>query len=258
MLGGAIYRALAGRHGMTAPGRAEFDILSASPDDLPIAGHDWVVNAAGLIPRRQAPDHDTWLVNAVFPLTLAAACQRAGARLVHVSTDCVFAGAGPHCEASKPDARDIYGRSKAFGEPAGAMVLRTSIIGPETAADTVDRHNLLCWVLRQKAIDGYVNHVWNGVTTWTLAVLIGAIIERDLFLPGISHVHGETVTKCDLVRMICRAWHHDAEVRPVAAPEPRDQRLISRSCRLPGTVLPLTEQMDVLAAMSTRRGQWSN
>jgi dTDP-4-dehydrorhamnose reductase len=256
MLGSAVQRGLSGRHGITAPGRAEFNILSTRLEDLPVAGHDWVVNAAGLVPRRLAPEHEMMQVNGFFPLALAKACEQAGARCLHVSTDCVFAGAGPHVESATPDAHDVYGRSKALGEAGGAMVLRTSIIGPEPGADALDRHSLLCWALRQSCLDGYVNHLWNGVTTWTLAGLIGTIIERDQFVPGVSHVHSETVTKYDLLRMICVAWRHDAEVRPVAAPEARDQRLASRGAGLCGGVPALKDQLDVLAAMSSGRGQW--
>ena len=71
------------------------------------------------------------------------------ARLVHVSTDCVFTGTrGNYREADIPDAGDLYGRSKLLGEvdEAHATTLRTSIIGEELAGP----HGLVGWFLSQK------------------------------------------------------------------------------------------------------------
>ena len=58
------------------------------------------------------------LVNALGVRHLAAACARAGAHLVHVSTDYVFSGdkTGPYDEWDEPGPRSVYGRSKLGGE----------------------------------------------------------------------------------------------------------------------------------------------
>jgi dTDP-4-dehydrorhamnose reductase len=256
MLGSAIQRCLAEHHAIVAPPRSACDLLSAWPERMPVPRAGWVINAAGLIPRRCASDADMLMVNARFPLMLAAHCERLSARLLHVSTDCVFAGLGPHDETHRPNAPDIYGRSKAMGEPTGAMVLRTSIIGPENGAETAEKANLLCWTLRQCVIDGYTNHIWNGVTTWGFARIIEALIAKDMFRPGVTHVVGETVTKCALIAKICRAFGHQAMIRPVPAPLPRDQRLASIHAPLPGLGECLDAQLERLASMSSKRGQW--
>jgi dTDP-4-dehydrorhamnose reductase len=78
-------------------------------------------------------------VNARGPGVLAIACEKLGARLVHVSTDYVFSGGGdaPLREDAKPAPRTAYGRSKQMGEQAvldassEALIVRTSwVFGP--------------------------------------------------------------------------------------------------------------------------------
>lgn len=72
--------------------------------------------------------------NAEAPAVLARACADAGAKLVHVSTDYVFAGdaSAPYTEEDAPAPRSEYGRSKLAGERAvlaasgDFLVLRTS------------------------------------------------------------------------------------------------------------------------------------
>ena len=106
-----------------------------------------VINAVGVI--KQAPGVDdsvlTTQINALLPHLLARDCAAAGARLVQISTDCVFSGrAGRYTEVDLPDPVDFYGRSKLLGEvPTPHVTLRTSIIGPEL------RHggSLLEWFL---------------------------------------------------------------------------------------------------------------
>ena len=73
-------------------------------------------------------------LNSVFPQQLASVCHSANVPLIHVSTNCVFSGdRANYRESDVPDASDIYGQSKARGEPSTCVVLRCSIIGFETA-----------------------------------------------------------------------------------------------------------------------------
>ena len=75
-------------------------------------------------------------VNALLPHRLAELCLAAGARLVHMSTDCVFSGLkGHYVETDPSDAQDLYGRTKLLGEvnEPHCLTLRTSIIGIELA-----------------------------------------------------------------------------------------------------------------------------
>lgn len=119
---------------------------------LDASGAEAVVNAIGIVKQADAARDPvpSIRVNALFPHELAAACAARGARLVHVSTDCVFSGArGGYGEDDLPDATDLYGRSKLLGEvtgSAGALTIRTSIVGRELHG----AQGLLEWFLSQR------------------------------------------------------------------------------------------------------------
>ncbi|HEY2846949.1 MAG TPA: sugar nucleotide-binding protein, partial [Pyrinomonadaceae bacterium] len=139
---------------------------------LNIACPDVVVNAIGAIKQVAAGNDpiDALTVNSIFPQKLAKLTDHRGARLITVSTDCVFSGKkGNYNETDSPDATDLYGISKRFGEPSGAKVLtlRTSIIGRELRS----QHGLVEWFLSQRGttVPGYVNAVFSGLTTIALA-----------------------------------------------------------------------------------------
>ena len=128
---------------------------------------DAVINAVGVV--KQLADADDPLValpiNALLPHQLARLCGETGARLVHVSTDCVFDGArGHYTEADRPDATDLYGRSKLLGEVdyPHAITLRTSLVGHELGSC----HSLIDWFLAQAGpVYGFTRAVFSGVTT---------------------------------------------------------------------------------------------
>src|SRR5262249_32316179 len=116
-------------------------------------------------------------INSLLPHRLALVCAAAGARLVHLSTDCVFSGRkGAYTESDPPDADDLYGRSKYLGEVAspGCLTLRTSIIGRELSRKT----GLLEWLLSQRGatVKGFRSAIFSGFTTHEM----GRIIERLL------------------------------------------------------------------------------
>ena len=87
---------------------------------------DVVVNCAGLtkhLPNGNDPI-SALLMNALLPHRIADLCSLCNARLIHISTDCVFSGLkGNYCEESIPDAIDIYGKTKHLGEVAGSGII---------------------------------------------------------------------------------------------------------------------------------------
>jgi dTDP-4-dehydrorhamnose reductase len=128
---------------------------------------DVVINCIGVV--KQLPEADDPLtvlpLNSMLPHRLAWLCGLVGARLVHVSTDCVFSGAkGHYAETDFADAGDLYGRSKYLGEVdyPHAVTLRTSIIGHELDG----ARGLLCWFLTQSGnVRGFTRAEFSGMPT---------------------------------------------------------------------------------------------
>lgn len=176
-------------------------------DVLPhIQAGDTVINCIGAIPQRTYTDAEMFQLNAVFPHTLAAACELAGAHMVHISTNCVFAHSNARVD-DRPDATDRYGRSKALGEPRSACVLRCSIIGLERTS----AHGLLEWYLHAKeTVRGYTDALWNGITTLELATYL---LDGSL-TPGVHHLTSpDVISKYDLLVLVRDLWGH-VDIQP--------------------------------------------
>lgn len=162
---------------------------------------DWAINAIGLVKRPRADDAVASLeVNALFPHRLSKACGERGVRLLHFSTDCVFAGSrGRYRESDLPDNPDWHGCCKALGDPAGehVLVLRTSFIGLELSC----RRSLLEWFLAQRGeVPGYTHAIWSGVTAAELVRVVGMLLARRPAPHGLWHLAGPTpISKYELL-----------------------------------------------------------
>lgn len=184
-----------------------------------------VVNCIGLVKQlAEANDPLSALpINALLPHRLARLCDLVRARLVHISTDCVFSGSkGKYVETDQADAQDLYGRSKLLGEVdyPHAITLRTSIIGHELNS----ARGLIGWFLAQQgSIKGYTKAVFSGLPTCELAAVI-----RDHVLPrpelhGLYHVASEPISKYDLLQLVNEIYGKGIEI------EADDQLRIDRS-----------------------------
>ena len=165
-----------------------------------------VINCVGLIKQRDEASDEalTLRVNAEFPHRLAKRCGEAGARLIHFSTDCIFAGTkGNYTESDPSDATDLYGQSKHQGEVADAhsVTLRTSVIGHELGTNLA----LLDWFLSQRfqAINGYTKAIYSGFTTLEMARIVDRILTQHTDLSGVWHVASEPISKFALLQL-CR------------------------------------------------------
>jgi dTDP-4-dehydrorhamnose reductase len=163
---------------------------------------DVIINCAGMIKQREYSPAEMIMVNSVFPNLLS----EINAKIIHVTTDCVYSGEkGFYNENDESDVNDDYGMSKYLGENKDLTIIRTSIIGEEI----YNKLSLLEWVKSNKGkeINGYTNHLWNGVTCLELAKLMKTMIEENNFWKGVRHIHSPNyVSKYDLVSMINKIY----------------------------------------------------
>jgi len=178
---------------------------------------DVVVNCIGAVKQVEAGQLPipAIRINSLLPHELARICRERGARLIHVSTDCVFSGdRGGYTEEDVPDATDVYGRSKLLGEVTcpGSLTLRTSLIGRELAGSA----GLLEWLLSNRGgeVRGFSRAVFSGLTTIALADEIGAIIDQHRDLEGLYHLASRPIDKLELLTLIDRELALEIEIVP--------------------------------------------
>ena len=175
---------------------------------------DVVINCVGLV--KQLAEADDPLaaipINALLPHRLARLCEVAGARLVHMSTDCVFSGAkGMYNETDASDAKDLYGRSKYLGEVdyPHAITLRTSIIGHELDG----ARSLVGWFLAQEGrVKGYKRALFSGLPTVEVARVIRDHVIPHPELHGLYHVSAEPINKFDLLTLVAQTYGKTIEI----------------------------------------------
>jgi dTDP-4-dehydrorhamnose reductase len=175
-----------------------------------------VVNCAGL--TKHKPESEDPLVavpiNTLMPHRLARLCRLSGARLIHISTDCVFSGKkGLYTEDDIPDAGDVYGKSKALGEVnyPNTITLRTSTIGRELDS----RYGLLEWFLAQEGIcKGYTRAIFSGLPTVVFAQVVRDVVIPRPELSGLYHVAAQPIAKFDLLRVIADIYDKTIDIVP--------------------------------------------
>lgn len=175
---------------------------------------DIVINCIGLI--KQLPIAGDPLsaitVNAQLPHRLSLVSRTAGARMIHISTDCVFDGKkGNYTEDDLSNAEDLYGRTKYLGEVnyPHCVTLRTSIIGHELKGG----YGLVDWFLRQQGkTRGFTKAIYTGFPTIEMARIISDYVLPNAELSGTYHVSSEPVSKFDLLKMIALKYRKQIEI----------------------------------------------
>ena len=195
---------------------------------------NWIINCIGIIKphideKVSSSIENAIEVNSEFPIVLANAAEKIGAKVIQIATDCVYSGVqGSYIESDFHDATDVYGKTKSLGEvPApNVMHLRASIIGPEVGRST----SLLEWFRNQPdgaKLNGFTDHLWNGVTTHAFGKLSLGIIKNEGFSSGAHHViPKDIVAKSELLRIFARAYSRgDLEISDVVSPKRIDRTL---------------------------------
>jgi dTDP-4-dehydrorhamnose reductase len=181
---------------------------------------DFVINCVGIVKQLKEANNAflSVAINSYLPHKLAMLCEETGARLIHISTDCVFDGTrGSYKESDLSDAQDLYGKSKYLGETtseeSAALTLRTSIIGRELKKPT---HGLVEWFLAQKGlkIKGFKRAIYTGFTTIEMARIIQMVIDKHPDLCGLYHIASSSISKYELLTLVKRIYKINVQIQP--------------------------------------------
>jgi dTDP-4-dehydrorhamnose reductase len=235
MIGSAMFRVLSAEPGWQVWGTLRSDeakrFFSGDQQDKLVAGVDVekqdalvrmfarvqpevVLNCIGLTKHhKEAEDPLLALpLNALLPHRMADLCAVAGARLVHVSTDCVFAGTkGNYKEADAPDTVDVYGKAKHLGEVdyPHAITLRTSTIGHELQSS----YGLLEWFLSQQgSCKGFNRAIFSGLPNTEFARVVRDVVIPRPELHGLYHVGAAPIGKYELLKLIAEVYGKQIEI----------------------------------------------
>lgn len=257
MLGTDLVSALAGRE-VLALTRADLDITDAAAVESAVAGVDVVLNAAAWtdVDGAEGDPKSAIAANATGPRLIAAACRRHGARLIHVSTDYVFAGDAPdpaaavaYAESDPTAPRTQYGSSKLAGEraaaeecPEGTFIVRTAWLYGAHGRSFV---RTMIELERTRPQLDVVNDQW-GQPTWTRELATRLVsLGSGHAEPGIYHISGSgRATWFQLARAVFLAVGADPNrVRPTTTdrfprPAPRPVFSVLGHDRLVATGLP--------------------
>ncbi len=179
---------------LARPADAAAAVAAAKPDVVLIAA------AYTAVDRAETEEAAARLVNAAAPGAIAEACARAGAALVHVSTDYVFDGTkpAPYVETDPVAPVSAYGRTKAAGEAAvlaaggPAAVVRTSWVYSPWGSNFVKTMLRLARERDELRVVADQQGRPTSAADLAGAVLVVAerLVERDAAVQGLLHYAG--------------------------------------------------------------------
>lgn len=206
---------------------------------------DVVINCLGLI--KQLPMASDPLsaitTNSLLPHRISMVCKTAGARMIHMGTDCVFRGdKGNYTESDPSDADDLYGRSKFLGEVTypHCFTMRTSTVGHELKG----KHGLVEWFLSQEGkTRGFKKVFFSGMTTIEIARIITDYVLPNERLAGMYHVSSSAISKNDFLQLVAKKYGKVIEIEPYEGMTQDRSLDSSKFRRETGYVPPSWEEM---------------
>ncbi len=206
---GGFLRSMAAAEGrdVLALTSSQWDITDPAAAERIVQRGDWVINCAAYtdVDGAETDEAGAYAVNATGPGNIARACARAGARMIHVSTDYVFGGNSegdvgsaeprPYEPSDRTAPVGVYGHSKLAGEKAVLAALPEGVIVRTAWVYTgADGKDFVAVMRRLAAGDGPVRVVDDQVGSPTyvgdLAVALLQIVDDRV--PGpILHAANE-------------------------------------------------------------------
>jgi len=176
---------------------------------------DFIVNCIGVLIYESNNVENAIYLNAYLPHQLKKISRNIDAKLIHISTDCVFSGdKGGYIESDVKDGKGIYSQTKILGEieDDSNVTLRTSIVGPELKENG---KGLFHWFMNQQgSISGFTRVIWSGVTTIELAKAIKWSIDNDI--TGLYHVtNNSSISKYNLLQLFKKYTKKDVKIKSI-------------------------------------------
>jgi len=176
-----------------------------------------IINCIGILINGSNKDPENAIfINAYMPHRLMRLADSINAKLIHISTDCVFSGnkKEPYLELDEKDGKDIYAKTKGLGEIINNehLTLRTSVVGPELKTNGEE---LFHWFMNQSGtINGFTKAIWSGVTTIELAKAVMWAIDNKT--TGLYHItNNQPINKYDLLLLFKKHTQKNIEVLSV-------------------------------------------
>ena len=176
---------------------------------------DFIINCIGVLIGGSNNIENAIYINGYLPHRLKSIVKKINARIIHISTDCVFSGKkGKYVEKDFRDGNGVYAQTKILGEinDNHNITIRTSLIGPEIK---ISGEGLFHWFMNQEnKINGYTQEIWSGVTTIELAKIIHYVIEENI--TGLYHAtNNDLITKHDLLLLFNKYTNKNLKITPV-------------------------------------------
>lgn len=187
--------------------------LSLIKQAIESENYDAIINCIGLLNQYAEKNKAlAVLMNSYLPHYLVDITKNTKTRIIHMSTDCVFAGNdGPYNENSFPNGTSFYDRTKAIGEVNNEkdLTFRNSIIGPDIKESGIGLFN---WFMKQEgSINGFTGAIWTGVTTYTLAKAMEQALKENL--TGLYNlVNNKSINKFELCSLFNKYFRNNEVV----------------------------------------------
>src|SRR5690554_6418825 len=168
----------------------------------------WVINAAAFTAVDACDSPEAHFINATFPASLEAICHAEGARMLHFSTDSVFADGRDANEDDKTSALNIYVEQKIQAEDSlsGSVILRTNFYGAKRGLGRwmADR------LFNSEGFTGFDDVYFAPLLNTEVARLTRELVEKDV-PNGIWHLVGDDcVSKFGFGRLLANALGFDS------------------------------------------------
>jgi len=177
----------------------------------------YIVNCIGILINGSDTDPENAIfLNSYMPHRLTRLSDKINAKLIHISTDCVFSGdkKEPYVETDEKDGRGVYAKTKGLGEIINDkhLTLRTSVVGPELKSDGEE---LFHWFMNQSdSVSGFTKAIWSGVTTIELAKAVKWSIENNI--TGLYHItNNHPINKNELLKLFNKYTNKGVKIIPV-------------------------------------------